>query len=58
MAKMTSEKIRLGQIIEIEKSKAALDQMYKEVGDRISEDRAKRVLHHDKKTNIVSRMFI
>ncbi len=54
---MALENIGLAKLTNIEKSQAALCQMHKEVGDRISEARTKLVLHHNKKTNVVLPSF-
>lgn len=51
------EKVRAWQVIEIERLQKAMDEMHKAVNWRVKSNRAKKIKHHNKKTNLVETRF-
>lgn len=51
------EKVRAFQLMNIEKFQAAMEQMHRNVKERVNSDRAKQIKQHNKRTNLVEPRF-
>lgn len=53
----TDDESRVQQIIEIDRLQSALDEMHKDVSTRVDAARARQVLRHNSKTNVLPANF-